>query len=121
MGTSRIAVIGDLILDRYLIGDTERLSPEAPVPVVTVREHRSALGGAANVAANVAAMGATCQLVGVVGDDPTGRALRAEMATLRLTDDQPRWQVGTCGERRGLRFVTAAALPRMSSARTITA
>ena len=86
MATCRIAVVGDLILDRYLIGDTDRLSPEAPVPVVSVREHRSALGGAANVAANVAAMGATCHLVGVVGDDPTGRALRAEMATLRLTD-----------------------------------
>ena len=86
MAKSRIVVVGDLILDRYLIGDTERLSPEAPVPVVTVREQRAALGGAANVAANVAAMGATCRLVGVVGDDPTGRALRAEMATLRLTD-----------------------------------
>lgn len=86
MAKSRIVVVGDLILDRYLIGDTERLSPEAPVPVVSVREHRSALGGAANVAANVAAMGATCRLVGVVGDDSTGRALRAEMATLRLTD-----------------------------------
>jgi len=87
MAGSRIVVIGDLILDRYLLGDTDRLSPEAPVPVVSVREHRSALGGAANVAANVAAMGATCRLVGVVGDDPTGRALRAEMATLRLTDE----------------------------------
>ncbi len=86
MPKSRIVVVGDLILDRYLIGDTERLSPEAPVPVVSVREHRAALGGAANVAANVAAMGATCRLVGVVGDDPTGRALRAEMATLQLTD-----------------------------------
>ncbi|HQR19148.1 MAG TPA: PfkB family carbohydrate kinase [Gemmatimonadales bacterium] len=86
MAKSRIVVVGDLILDRYLIGDTERLSPEAPVPVVTVREQRAALGGAANVAANVAAMGATCRLVGVVGDDATGRALRAEMATLRLTD-----------------------------------
>lgn len=87
MAKSRIVVVGDLILDRYLLGDTERLSPEAPVPVVTVREQRAALGGAANVAANVAAMGATCRLVGVVGDDPTGRALRTEMATLRLMDD----------------------------------
>jgi len=86
MAKSRIVVVGDLILDRYMIGDTDRLSPEAPVPVVTVREHRAALGGAANVAANVAAMGASCQLVGVVGDDTSGRALRAEMATLRLTD-----------------------------------
>lgn len=82
----RIVVVGDIILDRYLVGDTERLSPEAPVPVVAVREQRAALGGAANVGANVAAMGATCLLVGVVGDDPTGRALRAEMATAGLRD-----------------------------------
>jgi len=83
---SRIVVVGDLILDRYLIGDTERLSPEAPVPVVTVREHRAALGGAANVAANVAAIGATCRTVGVVGDDLEGTAFRTEMATQRLPD-----------------------------------
>ena len=58
MGTSRIAVIGDAMLDLYLVGDTDRLSPEAPVPVVTVRDTARALGGAANVAANVAAIGA---------------------------------------------------------------
>ena len=52
MKSRRIVVIGDVMLDRYLIGDTERLSPEAPVPVVAIRETRSALGGAANVAAN---------------------------------------------------------------------
>jgi len=86
MPKCRIVVVGDIILDRYLIGDTDRLSPEAPVPVVAVREQRAALGGAANVAANAAAMGATCRLVGVVGDDPMGRALRAEMATQRLPD-----------------------------------
>ena len=84
--SSRIVVVGDLILDRYLIGDTERLSPEAPVPVVTIREHRAALGGAANVAANVAAIGATCRTVGVVGDDLEGTAFRGEMATQRLPD-----------------------------------
>jgi len=86
MGTRRIAVVGDVMLDRYLIGDTERLSPEAPVPVVRVHEHRSALGGAANVAANVAAIGATAQLVGVVGDDQDGGALRRDMAAAHLDD-----------------------------------
>jgi rfaE bifunctional protein kinase chain/domain len=78
--------VGDVMLDRYLIGDTERLSPEAPVPVVTVHEHRSALGGAANVAANVAAIGATAHLVGVVGDDQDGGALRGDMVAAHLDD-----------------------------------
>ncbi|MEP7326375.1 MAG: PfkB family carbohydrate kinase, partial [Gemmatimonadota bacterium] len=61
-------------------------SPEAPVPVVTIRERRTALGGAANVAANVVAIGATCQLVGIVGDDPEGRSLRQEMVTAQIDD-----------------------------------
>lgn len=82
----RIVVVGDLILDRYLIGETDRLSPEAPVPVVTVQDKRLALGGAANVAANVMALGATCSLIGAVGDDPHGRALRQELATHQIDD-----------------------------------
>lgn len=82
----RIAVVGDVMLDRYLLGDTERLSPEAPVPVVQVRETRMALGGAANVAANVASIGAEVRLVGAVGDDTHGRSIRAELAQQRLPD-----------------------------------
>ncbi len=86
MKASRIVVVGDIMIDRYLVGDTERLSPEAPVPVVTVRERHAALGGAANVAANVAALGATCHLVGVVGDDADGAAIRQELAVGRMED-----------------------------------
>jgi rfaE bifunctional protein kinase chain/domain len=86
MKSSRVVVVGDIMLDRYLTGDTERLSPEAPVPVVTVRERHAALGGAANVAANVAAMGAKCLLVGAVGDDGDGAAIRQELAVARLED-----------------------------------
>lgn len=86
MRASRVAVVGDVMLDRYLVGDTDRLSPEAPVPVVTVRERRRALGGAANVAANAAAVGAECVLVGVVGDDEDGLAVRQELAAAGLTD-----------------------------------
>ena len=86
MKSSRVVVVGDIMLDRYLTGDTERLSPEAPVPVVTVRERKAALGGAANVAANVAAMGAKCLLVGAVGDDADGAAIRQELAVARLED-----------------------------------
>jgi rfaE bifunctional protein kinase chain/domain len=84
MKTSRVVVIGDIMIDRYLYGDTERLSPEAPVPVVTVRERTAKLGGAANVAANVASMGARCLLVGTVGDDADGAAIRQELVVARL-------------------------------------
>ena len=84
MKGSRVVVVGDIMIDRYLFGDTERLSPEAPVPVVTVRERQAKLGGAANVAANVASMGASCLLVGTVGDDGDGAAIRQELPVARL-------------------------------------
>jgi D-beta-D-heptose 7-phosphate kinase/D-beta-D-heptose 1-phosphate adenosyltransferase len=86
MKGSRVVVVGDIMLDRYLVGETERLSPEAPVPVVTVRERHARLGGAANVATNVAALGARSLLVGVVGDDTDGATIRQELAVARLED-----------------------------------
>ena len=61
--TQRVTIVGDAMLDVYLRGDVDRISPEAPVPVVRVRERKDALGGAANVAQNVAALGAGCALV----------------------------------------------------------
>ena len=82
----RIAVLGDVMLDRYLVGSADRLSPEAPVPVVTVSARRDALGGAANVAANVAAFGGTAQLVGVVGDDAAGGTLRSALSAAGLSE-----------------------------------
>jgi rfaE bifunctional protein kinase chain/domain len=72
----RVIVVGDAMLDVYLRGDVERISPEAPVPVVRVRERRYALGGAANVAHNVAALGARCDLVAAVGADRGADILR---------------------------------------------
>ena len=69
-------VVGDVMLDRYLIGDADRVSPEAPVPVVTVEEELALPGGAANVAANTVASGGSCTVIGVVGDDAAGSALR---------------------------------------------
>ncbi len=71
----RILVVGDLMLDRYWHGVTERISPEAPVPVVHVREIEQRPGGAGNVALNLAALGASAALVGVTGDDEAGRDL----------------------------------------------
>src|ERR1700712_2016445 len=75
----RIAIVGDAMLDVYLRGDVDRISPEAPVPVVRVRDRKLALGGAANVAQNVAALGAGCDLVAAVGDDSAGETLRRHL------------------------------------------
>ena len=78
----RALVVGDLMLDIYLRGDASRISPEAPVPVVRVAEEWRALGGAGNVVANVRALGAACGVVGCVGADAAGAALREELAAL---------------------------------------
>src|SRR3989441_9174348 len=102
MVSQRIVVVGDAMLDIYLSGEAERISPEAPVPVVTVHTRRYALGGAANVAANVAATGAECRLVAVIGDDARGDSLRSELAQNRLADDH---------------IVVAAARPTTSKTR----
>lgn len=75
----RVLVVGDLMLDRYISGSVHRISPEAPVPVVAVEEESSAVGGAGNVAANVAALGATCTVVGTAGHDAAGELLRHEL------------------------------------------
>src|SRR5262245_53422659 len=75
----RIVVWGDLMLDRYLWGRVDRISPEAPVPVVEIERETFALGGAGNVAANLAALGARPVLVGVVGQDADGDLLVATL------------------------------------------
>lgn len=71
----RVAVVGDVMLDRYWWGRVERISPESPVPVVDIGSTGCRLGGAANVAANVSALGARCTLISIVGDDDAGRSL----------------------------------------------
>ena len=73
--TGKILIIGDSMLDRYWSGIVERISPEAPVPIVSIEEITERAGGAGNVAANVAALGRVGQLLSVVGDDESGRRL----------------------------------------------
>jgi D-beta-D-heptose 7-phosphate kinase/D-beta-D-heptose 1-phosphate adenosyltransferase len=68
-------VVGDLMLDRYISGSVERVSPEAPIPIVRVEAERSAVGGAANVAANIVSLGGACAVVGCVGADAEGEEL----------------------------------------------
>lgn len=70
--TTRIAIVGDVMLDEYLDGEVHRISPEAPVPVVQVTKEFCVLGGAGNSAANVSALGASAFLVSVIGEDQTG-------------------------------------------------
>lgn len=72
---ARVLVVGDVMLDRYWTGPTARISPEAPVPVVRIRQDEMRPGGAANVALNVASLGAHASLIGVVGDDDAARQL----------------------------------------------
>ena len=75
IAASRLLVVGDVMLDRYWFGDVERISPEAPVPVVHVSRADERPGGAANVARNAASLGAQITLLSVVGDDEPGRIL----------------------------------------------
>ena len=70
-----VLVVGDVMLDRYFLGDSTRISPEAPVPVVQVRHSEDRLGGAANVARNIAHLDGRATLLGLVGDDTDGRLL----------------------------------------------
>ena len=84
MNTARILVAGDVMLDRYWFGDVNRISPEAPVPVVRIEKRDERLGGAANVARNAAALGAQVGLLGVVGQDEPGDSLERMLTGLGI-------------------------------------
>ena len=83
--SSRVLVVGDVMLDRFLFGRVSRISPEAPVPVVVHDHDEFRLGGSANVAHNIVALGGTATLVGAVGDDDDARLLAAELAARGLS------------------------------------
>ena len=84
-GKARIAVIGDIMLDRYLFGTVSRLSPEAPVPILDIHRDEVRLGGAANVGHNIHTLSATALLIGVVGDDSKGRRVRQLLEEIGLS------------------------------------
>ncbi len=89
MHDRKIVILGDVMLDEFVWGEVTRISPEAPVPVVDVRRESVHLGGAANVLANVAAIGANACVIGVIGDDAAGERLRVslqETSELQTTD-----------------------------------
>lgn len=85
LAAASVLVVGDAMLDRYWYGDVDRISPEAPVPVVLVKREEERIGAAANVAVNVASLGAQATFVGVVGADEPGRKLQALLQSSGIT------------------------------------
>lgn len=97
---ARVLVVGDVMLDRYIIGSVTRISPEAPVPIVRVEREDEMPGGAGNTARNVAALGASCTLIGLVGEDTEAQQLsalldRAGIKTKLVSDGRRRTTVKT--------------------------
>lgn len=85
--SKKILVVGDLMLDHYIIGDVDRISPEAPVQVVKVEDEKFGPGGAANVAQNIKALGADTIILGTIGDDEGGRKLQHLFHNNNISDE----------------------------------
>src|SRR6267378_5067192 len=75
-----VLCVGDLMLDEFVYGEVSRVSPEAPAPVIAVKRSETNIGGAGNVARNIASLGARCIFAGLIGDDEAGGKLKAELA-----------------------------------------
>jgi D-beta-D-heptose 7-phosphate kinase/D-beta-D-heptose 1-phosphate adenosyltransferase len=101
----RVLILGDVMLDHFLFGQVDRISPEAPVPVVRFEREEYRLGGAANVAHNVRALGADPRLVGVVGSDDSAHRLESELARAGIARDALVTAPDRCTTRK-LRVVT---------------
>ena len=127
--SARILVVGDVMLDRYLLGEVTRISPEAPVPVLRTVREETRPGGAANVAANVAAMGARCTLLGVVGADAAAaeveRLVAAHGAHAALVADPTQATTQktrlVAGSQQIVRFDTDASVTDAARARLLAA
>lgn len=86
IGKQTVLCVGDLMLDEFVYGEVSRISPEAPAPVIAARHSETNVGGAGNVARNIAALGAKCIFVGLVGDDVAAKTLAAELAAEKLIE-----------------------------------
>src|ERR1700761_1413096 len=75
-----VLCVGDLMLDDFVYGEVSRISPEAPAPVIAVQRSESSVGGAGNVARNIASLGGCCIFVGLVGEDEAGAKLKVDLA-----------------------------------------
>src|SRR5436190_21047039 len=81
-----VLCVGDLMLDEFVYGEVSRISPEAPAPVIAVQRAETNIGGAGNVARNIASLGARCIFIGLVGEDEAGKALRDALARESLIE-----------------------------------
>src|SRR5579871_4851324 len=79
MAGQTVLCVGDLMLDEFVYGEVSRISPEAPAPVIAARRSETNIGGAGNVARNIASLGAKCIFVGLIGEDAAGAELKAEL------------------------------------------
>src|SRR5579872_4805429 len=80
MARQTVLCVGDLMLDEFVYGEVSRISPEAPAPVIAVQRSETNIGGAGNVARNVASLGARCIFVGLIGEDDAGTQLKGQLA-----------------------------------------
>src|SRR6476619_2532064 len=81
-----VLCVGDVMLDEFVYGEVSRISPEAPAPVIAVQRSETSIGGAGNVARNIASLGARCIFVGLVGEDEAGMKLKAALAQEKLIE-----------------------------------
>src|ERR1700687_1575809 len=86
LNAQAVLCIGDLMLDDFVYGEVSRISPEAPAPVIAVQRSETNIGGAGNVACNIAALGARCIFVGLVGEDEAGAKLKAQLSQESLIE-----------------------------------
>ena len=80
MISQTVLCVGDLMLDEFVYGEVSRISPEAPAPVIAVQRSETNIGGAGNVARNIASLGARCIFIGLIGEDEAGAKLQAQLA-----------------------------------------
>ena len=107
IGQQTILCIGDLMLDDFVYGDVSRISPEAPAPVIRVSREDVIVGGAGNVARNIASLGAKCLFVGVIGDDVAGKMLQRGVEPEQgARSSRISWSIRSRPTTRKLRFVS---------------
>src|ERR1700741_2644843 len=82
--TSTVLVVGDVMLDEYIVGKASRISPEAPVPIVDVQDRMCVPGGAANTAANIASLGGSACVIGIVGSDHAAQELKDALGRFQI-------------------------------------
>src|SRR5260370_876781 len=112
MISQTVLCVGDLMLDEFIYGEVSRISPEAPAPVIAVQRSETNIGGAGNVARNIAALGARCIFAGLVGEDEAGAKVKTQLSQESLIESVLISDPAKTS-RRKVRFVSARFSPAM--------